>query len=200
MRWIGEAETTIPLRQSYCSWTVSATTSAYGEDPLGETLLATLAAIGRLVRRRAGRPIEFERLTGAQLELVRLLRRRPRISVADAASELHLAPNTVSTLVRQLSDADLVFRSTDDSDRRVARLELSPDMRSAMDSFRDRRLLALTTGVGRLSQEERQALEVALPALCRLAEGLRETERAATGEQDDEDTESGAHPRKGDRR
>ncbi len=177
----------------------SETTSVYAEDPLGERLLATLAAIGRQVRRRAGRPTEFERLTGAQLELVRLLRRRPRISVADAASELHLAPNTVSTLVRQLSDADLVFRSTDDSDRRVARLELSPSMRSAMDSFRDRRLLALTIGAGRLSQEDRQALEVALPALRRLAEGLRETERSATGEEDGEETESGAHPRKGDR-
>jgi DNA-binding MarR family transcriptional regulator len=161
---------------------VSATTSVNEQDPLGETLLATLAAIGRLVRRRAGRPIEFERLTGAQLELVRLLRRRPRISIAEAASELHLAANTVSTLVRQLSDADLVFRSTDDSDRRVARLELSPDMRSAMDSFADRRLLALTTGVGKLPQEDRQALEVALPALGRLAERLREAERSMAGD------------------
>ncbi|MGA8723504.1 MAG: MarR family transcriptional regulator [Acidimicrobiales bacterium] len=174
---------------------MSATTSAYEEDPLGETLLATLAAIGRQVRRRAGRPIEFERLTGAQLELVRTLRRRPGISVADAASELHLAPNTVSTLVRQLSDAGLVFRRTDDSDHRVVRLELSPEMRGALDSFRDRRLVALATGAEMLSHDDRRTLEAALPALRRLGERLRESERAGPHGQE---TDTSEQRRKGD--
>nr|WP_232320542.1 MarR family transcriptional regulator [Rhodococcus sp. WMMA185] len=44
------------------------------------------------------------------MELARLLRRRPGISVADAAAGLGLAANTVSTLARQIVDAGLVER------------------------------------------------------------------------------------------
>jgi DNA-binding MarR family transcriptional regulator len=138
-----------------------------------ESLLAALATVGRQVRRRAGRPAEFEQLTGAQLELIRLLRRRPGLSVAEAAAELHLAPNTVSTLVRKLGDAGMVRRRTQESDRRIARLELSSDMQQAVDAFRDRRLVALGEGVACLPPEHRRRLEDALPALDQLAEGLR---------------------------
>ncbi len=155
------------------------TTAEAGQDALGETLLSTLAAIGRDVRRRAGRPSEFAQLSGAQLELVRLLRRRPGISVADAAAELHLAPNTVSTLVRQLSEVGHVHRRTDGADRRVAQLDLSPGMLHALDAFRDRRLVVLSAGTGALSREDRQALKAALPALGRLAERLRQGEESA---------------------
>lgn len=138
-----------------------------------ESLLATLAALGRQVRRQAGRPVEFERLTGAQLELLRLLRRRPGISVSEAAEELHLAPNTVSTLVRQLGDADMVRRRVHESDRRMARLELSSDISQTFDAYRDRRLTSLDKGVALLSAEDRRHLEEALPALNQVAEGLR---------------------------
>ena len=69
-----------------------------------------MGAIRRSGRRHAGRPEELSQLTGSQLELVRLLRRRPGISVNQVADELNLAPNTVSTLVRQLVDAGFVVR------------------------------------------------------------------------------------------
>jgi DNA-binding CsgD family transcriptional regulator len=59
------------------------------------TLVAQTARIRRAGRRYSGRPVELSLLTGAQLELVRLVRRRPGLSVADAAQELGLAANTV---------------------------------------------------------------------------------------------------------
>jgi DNA-binding MarR family transcriptional regulator len=107
------------------------------------------------------------------LELIRLLNRRPGISVAEAADELHLAPNTVSTLVRQLGDAGMVRRRIDEADRRMARLELSPDMRHTFEAFRDRRLVTLRSGIALLSAEDRRRLENALPALSQLADALR---------------------------
>jgi hypothetical protein len=53
-----------------------------------EDLLEAVSAIRRAARRRVGRPVELSVLTGAQLELVRLLRREPGVSIADAAARL----------------------------------------------------------------------------------------------------------------
>ena len=49
---------------------------------LADELLATMASIRRSGRLLARRPVELSTLTGAQLELVRLVRRRPGVSVA----------------------------------------------------------------------------------------------------------------------
>ena len=139
-------------------------------DPsaLADELLSTMAAIrrgGRLV----GRPAELLELTGAQLDLVRLVRRRPGVSVAEAAAELQLAPNTVSTLVRQLADARLLVRRVDRNDRRVARLELTPEMTQKVGRFRDRRVALLALGIAELRPADRRRLEAAASILSRVA-------------------------------
>jgi len=139
---------------------------------VGEELYGLLASIRRSARRRAGRPVELSALTGAQIELVRLVRRRPGLSVADAAQELRLAPNTVSTLVRQLGELGLLVRSVDASDRRVARLELPADVRRKVDAWRDRRVVLIGEAIAGLSLRDRQRLATALPSLARLAEQL----------------------------
>lgn len=141
---------------------------------IADQLLVTIAAIRRAGRRQSGRPDEFSALTGAQLELIRLLRRRPGVSVAEAASELRVAPNTVSTLVRELSETGLLVRSTDSSDRRVARLDLAPPMRRTVERWRDRRVDALAAAFDRLSAAERRRLAAALPCLEHLAASLEE--------------------------
>ena len=138
---------------------------------LADELLSTMASIrrsGRLV----GRPAELAGLTGAQLDLVRTVRRRPGISVAEAAAELRLAPNTVSTLVRQLTDTRMLLRSADDTDRRVARLTLTPDMAEKVGRFRDRRLALLTTAFAELRPAERRRLETAVGLLQQVAARL----------------------------
>lgn len=139
---------------------------------LGEELYGLLASIRRSARRRAGRPAEFSALTGAQLELVRLVRRNPGLSVADAAQELRLAANTVSTLVRQVCELGLLRRSVDESDRRVARLDLPADVRRKVDAWRDRRVVLVGEAIAGLSPRERQQLAKALPALAHVAEVL----------------------------
>jgi DNA-binding MarR family transcriptional regulator len=139
-----------------------------------DQLLLTIAAIRRAGRKQSGRPEAFSSLTGAQLELVRLLRRRPGVSVAEAASELRLAPNTVSTLVRELSAAGLLVRTTDSADRRVARLDLAPAMRRTVERWRDRRVDALAAAFERLSATERRRLLAALPCFEHLAGSLEE--------------------------
>ncbi|KAF0961186.1 hypothetical protein MLGJGCBP_05722 [Rhodococcus sp. T7] len=118
------------------------------------------------------------------MELVRLLRRRPGTSVADAAGEvLGLAANTVSTLVRQLTDAGLIERVRDESDRRVARLALTDAARSQVERWRDRRNVEVAAVFDGLSAEDRAAIETAIPALTRLAGALHPDR---TGDSDQE--------------
>lgn len=137
-----------------------------------EELIDALSRTRRALRRSAARPTELAGLTGAQLELVRLVRRHPGISVAEAATALRVAPNTVSTLVRELTRLRILVRRVDEADRRVGRLELAPGMRRKVEAWRDRRGVALDTAIARLSKSERAHLEAALPALASLAEAL----------------------------
>jgi DNA-binding MarR family transcriptional regulator len=148
--------------------------SADPGELLASELLHVFASIRRSTRRRADRPFELSDLTGAQLEFVRLVRRRPGISVADAARELRLAANTVSTLVRQLVELELLERSADESDRRVARLDLPAGVRRKVDAWRDRRTLVVDAAIAELSQRDRERLAQALPSLERLAERLEQ--------------------------
>jgi DNA-binding MarR family transcriptional regulator len=84
-------------------------------------------------RRLGGGPWPAGMLSGAQIEVVRLVRRRPGLSVAEAAAQLALAPNTVSTLVGQLADAHVLARVADPQDRRIARLVLTAPARAALE-------------------------------------------------------------------
>jgi DNA-binding MarR family transcriptional regulator len=145
---------------------------------LADELLSAMAALRRSARLLARRPVELSALTGSQLDLVRLVRRRPGLSVTQAAEELRLAPNSVSTLVRQLSDAGRLVRTSDERDRRIARLELSAEMGEKVGAFRDRRIAMLSDGIARLSSRERRRLDESVLALRQLALHLPEPERA----------------------
>jgi DNA-binding MarR family transcriptional regulator len=143
---------------------------------MAEQLLAAMASIRRSGRLLARRPGELSGLTDAQLDLVRLVLRRPGASVTQAAEDLSLAPNTVSTLVRQLTEQHVVVRTVDPDDRRVARLALTPRMARELDDFRDRRVAMLAAALADCPPAERQLLDRATRVLDRVAEGLRDQE------------------------
>ena len=75
---------------------------------LADELVDAMSSVRRAVRRQAGQVEEVARLTNAQVQLVRVVRRKPGISVTEAAAELGVAPNTVSTLVRQLVETGVL--------------------------------------------------------------------------------------------
>jgi DNA-binding MarR family transcriptional regulator len=144
---------------------------------LAEELFEAVASLRRQVRRTAGRPWPAAALSGAQTDLVRLLRREPGRTVSEAADALGLAPNTVSTLVRQLSDAGMLRRDPDPADRRVARLHLTATARRRIEGWRDRRHELAAQALDRLGPADREALCAAVPAVSRLVDALRELER-----------------------
>ena len=67
-------------------------------------LLAAISAVRRTARQAVRKAWHEEPLPTAQSELLRLVADRPGITVAEAARELRLAPNTVSTLVGRLAE------------------------------------------------------------------------------------------------
>lgn len=137
-----------------------------------DELIDALSALRRALRRGSARPSELAALTGAQLELVRLVRRNPGISVAEAATALRVAPNTVSTLVGTLTGRRVLVRRSDEGDRRIGRLDLAPGVRRKVEAWRDRRSDVLARGLAGLSKDERAKLAAAVPVLAKLAEGL----------------------------
>ncbi|MEU9239544.1 MarR family transcriptional regulator [Streptomyces shenzhenensis] len=139
-----------------------------------EELADALVGLQRLIRRRLRRGLALPRLRGAEVELLRLVESRPGIGISDAAKELHLASNSVSTLVNQLVKDGYLVRETDPADRRAARLRLTEDAGKRLADWHRRRAELVAGRVARLAEADREALRAALPALRRLADTLHE--------------------------
>ncbi|MDQ1732740.1 MAG: hypothetical protein QOK10_2899 [Pseudonocardiales bacterium] len=147
-------------------------TASDPELALAEELFAAIGQLRRQARRQAGRPWPLAAVSGAQVELIRLVRRQPGASVAETAAELGLAPNTVSTLVGQLVTAGVLERTPDPNDRRVARLSLTPTAQRRVERWRDQRGAALAQALSGLSREDRTVLRRAVGIMARLSAAL----------------------------
>ncbi len=141
---------------------------------LADRLLGAVQGIRRVVRRRVRAEVPGSPLPGAQVEVLRVVADHPGIGVAAAARELHLANNSVSTLVNQLAEAGLLRREPDPADRRAARLEITGAARDRMASWRRARTGLVAEALTALSEEDREAIENALPALEKLTGVLKE--------------------------
>jgi DNA-binding MarR family transcriptional regulator len=137
-------------------------------------LMGAISAVRRVTRRVVRSARHDEPLPPAQSELLRLAAARPGISVADAAHELRLAPNTVSTLVGRLADAGLLDRVRAASDGRSVRLTVTSKARQRMAGFRDVRAEVAARALDRLTAGERRALADAVPALLSFAAQLEQ--------------------------
>jgi DNA-binding MarR family transcriptional regulator len=145
-----------------------------GDPTLAEQLMRTVLSLRRVVRRRVRTEMSGPPLRGAQAELLRVVEEQPGIGVAAAARELHLAGNSVSTLVNQLIDAHMLRREVDPLDRRAARLELTEEARQRLDTWRRARTGVVSGALDALSEEDTRAITDALPALEKLMAILKE--------------------------
>lgn len=132
---------------------------------LGEELMTTVAALRRLVCRRLRPTVEQPPLRGAQVELLQVIENQPGIGIAAAGRALHLAANSVSTLVNQLIDMGMLVRDTAPEDRRAARLWLTPTARARLALWRQARVELIADALAELATADRQAIADAIPAL-----------------------------------
>jgi DNA-binding MarR family transcriptional regulator len=135
-------------------------------------LLAAISAVRRTTRRAVRQVWARPPLPPAQGELLLLVARRPGITVAESAQELHLAQNTVSTLVSRLTADGLLIRGRDATDGRAALLTITAKAQHRLAEYRDLRAELADRALAELTPSDQQALAAAVPALRRLAEGL----------------------------
>jgi DNA-binding MarR family transcriptional regulator len=137
-------------------------------------LMAALGGVRRVTRRAVRNAAPVDPLPPARSELLRLAFARPGIGVAEAAAELHLAPNSVSTMVSKLAEDGLLNRGRIASDGRSVRLTVTEAGAARVAQWRDIRADRAARALARLAPADRQAIITAIPALARLAEQMEE--------------------------
>jgi DNA-binding MarR family transcriptional regulator len=132
-------------------------------------------AIARLSRRlRVTAAGSAAGLTPTRISVLLTVVRQGPIRLADLALSESLNPTMLSRVISDLSSAGLVERTSDDSDRRAAWVEVTDAGRGVAARMRQERTDALNRALEGLAPEERTLIEHALPALEDLADQLRE--------------------------
>ncbi|MBV8950092.1 MAG: winged helix-turn-helix transcriptional regulator [Actinobacteria bacterium] len=144
----------------------------------GATLYRAVSDLRRVLRRTILRGVPFAPLSPSQAELLHLVDAQPGIGVRDAAESLRLAPNTVSTLVGNLTDAGLLARERDANDARAVCLHVTGKARRRITAFNDSSARVLDAALAELNADDRRRILAALPALERLRVLLERPGRA----------------------
>lgn len=136
--------------------------------------MAALGAVGRVARRAVRTSSLGDPLPPARAELLRLAFGRPGIGVAEAAAELHLAPNSVSMMVSKLAEDGLLNRCRVANDGRSVRLTVTEAGAARVAQARDIHSDLAGRALELLSPADREAIVAAIPALTRLAAQMEE--------------------------
>lgn len=145
-------------------------------DLAGE-LFGVVGRFRRQLRRSTGGGFDRTGLTQSQAELLRLVGRRPDISVREAAAELGLAANTASTLVSRLAADELLTRTVDSTDRRVGRLRLTDAAQEVADRSRQARRTVLAGALESLEDTQIEDLTKGLAVIAELTRLLQEDQQ-----------------------
>ena len=151
---------------------MAAPRSALGVAPAGSELPADFAPrlrmatmrLARLLRQHAD-PDHSQTLISA---LATVARCGP-VTLGRLAELEAVQPPSMTRIVAKLEELRLVARVTDDADRRVARVSVTPAAEELLADVRTRRNELLAQRLVDLQPEELAALQAALPALERLA-------------------------------
>jgi DNA-binding MarR family transcriptional regulator len=119
-------------------------------------------------------------LPRSELEVMRLLGRRPGTNVNTVASELGLQPSNVSTSIRSLVARGLVERRSDETDRRQVQLYLTARAQASRERREQQWGGELAGLLAELTTDERSRLTAALPVLTALAARLSATAAEGT--------------------
>jgi DNA-binding MarR family transcriptional regulator len=133
---------------------------------MAEELRPALLRLARNLRRET----EALGVTSHQVTLLWLVRSRPGLSLRELAAEEGISAPSLSAHVDRLEAAGLLRRVRSTDDRRRVGLELTREGQSLLKRVRARRTTWLAERVALLSDDERERLDAALPALYALLE------------------------------
>ena len=126
------------------------------------------AAVTRLNRRL--RSTSLGEVSPGQASALAMIARLGSPALHELAAAEQVRPPSMTRLVDALENDGLVERRVDAVDRRCQRISLTPAGRKALASIRGRKTAFLESRLSRLSDEDRDAIGLALSILERLAE------------------------------
>lgn len=112
-------------------------------------------------------------LTPTRVAVLLTTVRHGPVRLADVAEQEGLNPTLLSRTVGSLADAGLLTRTPDPDDRRSAWLEATQAGSDLASEIRAQRTHAVESALEQLSEDERDAVTRALPAIERLAQELK---------------------------
>jgi DNA-binding MarR family transcriptional regulator len=133
---------------------------------IAEELRPALLRLARNLRRET----EALGVTSSKVTLLWLVRSRPGLSLRELAAEEGISAPSLSGHVDRLEAVGLLRRVRSTEDRRRVGLELTPEGQALLKRVRARRTTWLAARVELLTNEERERLDAALPALHALLE------------------------------
>jgi DNA-binding MarR family transcriptional regulator len=130
-----------------------------------ELRVSVLRLSRRLRQQAAGQ------ITASQLSALGAVHHRGEITLGELAAIERIAPPSMTRIASRLEEMGLVARVADASDRRVARLVMTPLGEELLAETRTRRDAFLAERIQVLTEEERAQLASAVPILEKLAAG-----------------------------
>jgi DNA-binding MarR family transcriptional regulator len=139
----------------------------------GQDIARLRAVIGGLSRRlRPTAAGTAAGLTPTRVSVLLHVVRGGALRLSELAASEGINPTMLSRVVADLSEAGLLARVNDESDRRAAWVKPTAAGKRLAERMRRERTDALNVALGELSTSDRAKLERALPALEALAEAL----------------------------
>ena len=131
---------------------------------LGSSLRLAVLRLSRRLRQQA----EGE-ITPSQMSALSVLDKRGELTLGELAAIERIAPPSMTRIAARLEETGLVERRSDSTDRRVARVALSPAGVKLLRETRERGDAYVSGRLSVLSPDERDLLARAVPLLERLA-------------------------------
>ena len=128
-------------------------------------LRMVVARLSRRLRQEAN-----EGATPSQLAALATVERHGPITLGDLAGHERVRPPTMTRIVAGLEETGLLRREIDPSDRRVARVTITPEGSRLLARSRTRKDAFLASLLEQLDSEELAVVERAVPILERLIE------------------------------
>jgi DNA-binding MarR family transcriptional regulator len=139
--------------------------STLSSHEIAEELRPVLLRIGHELRRETELGV-----TSHQATLLWLVKTRPGLSLRELARAQGISAPSLSAAIDRLEALGLIRRVRSTDDRRRVGLELTTEGRTTLRRVRARRTTRLGNRLARLSEEDRERIERALPALRSLLE------------------------------
>jgi MFS family permease len=146
--------------------------AAAGGSAGADGLAEGIARLRRALRRGARVASPGNPLAVAQLELLSALAEQPGARPGQLARQLHMRPNTVTTIVNALTAQGMISRATPEGDRRAIELTITPAGQQAVLTWQATNAAVLHLAVSTLPAAQRRALAAAVPALDALAKAV----------------------------